>query len=348
MVIAVIAIEAPAAARVLAPLGGRPVLAWSLASALAAKSIDRIVVLSPDADVRMMVESLGVECHPTSLSCSDWLAQFSGFETLAVELSPAAPFHTGADIDAAVALLERSGCDAVVGTASPIDAILPDGRHGQVYPSAGLRVARSAGRAGKDALAVERLLIDWPRAITVDDEQGFELARMVVLASAYRTIGTLPLPDSIALICYDFDGVMTDNTVTLDEDGKESVSANRGDGLAIAAIRALGIPQVILSTEENKVVRARAAKLKIEVFHGLPDKALALRTLVQERGIDLDNVIYVGNDVNDLGAMQMAGYAIAPSDAHRTILVTANYVTDARGGYGVIREMYDAIFVKGA
>ena len=147
----------------------------------------------------------------------------------------------------------------------------------------------------------------------------------------------------LSLVCYDFDGVMTDNRVLLAEDGGEAVFVNRGDGLAISILKKLGARQVILSTETNPVVAARGRKLGIPVIQGLSDKAAALRAYAQKEDIDLARAVYIGNDVNDLAAMRLVGFAVAPVDAHDSIKATADRVTRARGGEGVIREFLDLI-----
>lgn len=147
----------------------------------------------------------------------------------------------------------------------------------------------------------------------------------------------------LSLVCYDFDGVMTDNRLLLSEDGSESVFVNRGDGLAISMLKKLGVRQIILSTESNPVVAARGRKLGIPVIQGQDDKAAALRTYAAAEGIDLGRAVYIGNDVNDLAAMRLVGHPIAPADAHESIKSVAAFITRARGGEGVVREFFDLI-----
>jgi len=146
------------------------------------------------------------------------------------------------------------------------------------------------------------------------------------------------LPD-IKLIVYDFDGVMTDNTVIVDEDGKESVVCSRADGLAVAKIKELGIPQVIISSEENKVVVARAAKLKMPVIHGVADKKAVTLAYCAEQGGDPAEVVYIGNDVNDLEAMLAVGWPVCPKDACREVRQIAKIVLPVDGGKGVVRAL---------
>ena len=149
--------------------------------------------------------------------------------------------------------------------------------------------------------------------------------------------------DKVKLVVYDFDGVMTDNRVSVDQDGRESVRANRSDGLGVGMIRGLGVEQVILSTEANPVVKARADKINLEAIHGIRDKGSALLALADKRGISVKDILFVGNDVNDADAMGLAGFKVAPADSHPSILALADYITQAPGGHGVIRELADVL-----
>jgi len=148
---------------------------------------------------------------------------------------------------------------------------------------------------------------------------------------------------NIEMMVYDFDGVMTDNRVLITEDGKEAVFVNRADGLAISAIREKGIKQIIISTEKNKVVKARADKLKIEIIQSVNDKRKVLSKYLKLRRINPKNVVYIGNDLNDLHAMKLVGWPIAPSDACREVKSIAKIVLSKKGGQGVIREVFDML-----
>ncbi|MDD5558617.1 HAD hydrolase family protein [Candidatus Methylomirabilis sp.] len=148
---------------------------------------------------------------------------------------------------------------------------------------------------------------------------------------------------AIKLMVYDFDGVMTDNRVLQLQDGTEAVWVSRADGWGIDQIRKMGIPQLILSTERNPVVAARAKKLNIEVIHGSGDKKADLLGYCSRMQIDLRSVLYVGNDVNDLEAMRVIGFPVAPADAHPSIIAIAKYVTRVKGGEGVIKELSEYV-----
>ena len=149
--------------------------------------------------------------------------------------------------------------------------------------------------------------------------------------------------NSIKLIVYDFDGVMTDNKVYLDQHGSEMVQVNRADGLGVAELKKLKINQIIISTEKNPVVNTRAEKLGIYCLQGIDNKKDVLMNYCKKNDIDLKNVAYVGNDINDKEAMGIVGYSFCPVDAHGSIKKISNHILDTKGGNGVIRELLDFI-----
>lgn len=148
---------------------------------------------------------------------------------------------------------------------------------------------------------------------------------------------------NISLLAYDFDGVMTNNKVLLNEDGKESVIVNRADGLAIDMLKKLMIPQIIISTETNKLVKKRAEKLGISVFCGIDNKLKVLKKICKDHHLSIKKVLYVGNDLNDMEIMKAVGYAVAPSDAHPEIRKIAKIIIKKKGGEGVIRGLADIL-----
>tara|TARA_Y100000031_G_C8193049_1_gene372347 strand:+ start:104 stop:592 length:489 start_codon:yes stop_codon:yes gene_type:complete len=147
----------------------------------------------------------------------------------------------------------------------------------------------------------------------------------------------------IDLIVYDFDGVMTDNRVIVAQDGIEAVVVNRSDGLGVDCLGKLGIAQLILSTETNSVVRARANKLKLQVIDSCNDKESALKDYCRQKNYDLNRVIYVGNDLNDLDVMKAVGFSVAVADADEKVKKVAKLITTKKGGEGVIKEIFGFI-----
>ncbi len=145
------------------------------------------------------------------------------------------------------------------------------------------------------------------------------------------------------LIIYDFDGVMTNNKVLVAQNGKESVICHRDDGWAIQEIKKLGIHQIILSTETNPVVLVRARKLGIPAFTGKESKLKELPFLLTEFNCTVEEVIYIGNGLNDYEIMQNVKLSICPADAHSKIKEIAHMILNTKGGDGDIMEFMDCL-----
>ena len=150
--------------------------------------------------------------------------------------------------------------------------------------------------------------------------------------------------DAVTFVAFDFDGVFTDNRVLVMEDGREAVFCSRADGLGLQALVRSGVGCLVLSTETNPVVSARAAKLGLECVQGLGDtKWEALQRILTERGIDPGRVAYVGNDINDLDCLRHVGVGICVADAYPEVKAAARFSTLRPGGQGAVREVCDLI-----
>ncbi|WP_406137055.1 cytidylyltransferase domain-containing protein [Streptomyces sp. NBC_01089] len=198
--------------------------------------------------------------------------------------------------------------------------------------AAGFRTARHRF-FGETAL----VRTDPARALEIDDPH--DLARARALAPLLD-VRTLPGRDDIDAVVLDFDGTQTDDRVLIDSDGHEIVAVHRGDGLGIAALRdTTDLKLLILSTEQNPVVAARARKLRVPVLHGIDRKDLALKQWCEEQGVAPERVLYVGNDVNDLPCFGLVGWPVAVAQAHDAVRGAARAVTTTPGGEGAIREI---------
>ena len=153
-----------------------------------------------------------------------------------------------------------------------------------------------------------------------------------------------PLLARVRLVVFDFDGVFTDNRVWVGENGEEFVSCLRSDGFGLRRLDEVGVQSLILSTEERGAVAARARKLGVPCRHGLADKLVVLREEARARGIPLDDVSYVGNDINDSTCLEAVGLPVVPADAWAEVVPLARLVLERRGGEGCVRELCDAIW----
>ncbi|WP_263169865.1 N-acylneuraminate cytidylyltransferase [Streptomyces sp. SCSIO ZS0520] len=185
----------------------------------------------------------------------------------------------------------------------------------------------------------ELVRTDPARVLEIDDPHDLARARALAPLFDAERPGALPARSDVDAVVLDFDGTQTDDRVLIDSDGKEFVSVHRGDGLGIAALRKAGLRMLILSTEQNPVVAARARKLRIPVLHGIDRKDLALKQWCEEQGIAPERVLYVGNDVNDLPCFSLVGWPVAVASAHDVVRGAARAVTTLPGGDGAIREI---------
>ena len=181
-------------------------------------------------------------------------------------------------------------------------------------------------------------LQDWQRA----EMRLKSLGSQIILPPREKNI----IPELVSLLVLDFDGVLTDDRVYVNQHGEESVAAHRGDGMGIAQVKKAGIEVVILSKEKNPVVKARADKLGIPVYQGIDEKGPELISILTDRGISSESVVYLGNDINDLPCFPLVGLAAAVADSHPLVIERAQLVLTKNGGYGAVRELCDLLLEK--
>jgi N-acylneuraminate cytidylyltransferase len=244
----------------------------------------------------------------------------------------------------------------VEGIAEPYNAprqILPP-----VYWQTGhidaIRVSTIKDKKSLTGDVIYPLVLD-PR-YTVDIDHLSDWAKYEALATSgleMVTPGTMSrvrrqMPGKIDLILCDFDGVITDNRVWVDQDGTELVAAYRSDSMRVKELRAIGIEVMILSSEQNRVVEARAKKMGVEALHGVGvhDKGRVMREVLEQKNINAENVIYIGNDLNDLPCFDVAGWSVAVADAYPEVIRAADHVLSRTGGHGALRELIDLILAR--
>ncbi len=181
-----------------------------------------------------------------------------------------------------------------------------------------------------------------------DWQRGEWLATSGELDAVWPGAQTRPYPRQVKLLVLDFDGVLSDNRVWVDENGKESIAANRSDSLGIGKLKESGVQVFVLSREENPVVARRCEKLKIGYRQGINEKGEALRQLLAELNIPAEHTVFLGNDTNDLPCFPIAGCAVAVADSHPAVLRQADQRLTQRGGHGAVRELCDLIMAINA
>jgi YrbI family 3-deoxy-D-manno-octulosonate 8-phosphate phosphatase len=147
----------------------------------------------------------------------------------------------------------------------------------------------------------------------------------------------------VRLVVFDFDGVFTDNRVWVNERGEEVLAFSRSNALGLRRLDEAGVDYLIVSTEPNPIVGARVRKLRAAYVQGIDDKLAVVRSESECRGISLEAVAYVGNDVNDADCLRAVGMPIVPADAWPEVCPPARWVLERPGGAGCVREVCDAV-----
>lgn len=191
------------------------------------------------------------------------------------------------------------------------------------------------------------LIIDSRYTVDIDTLSDWARYESVVYSAnlAMVTPGNRrrPLPDDIRLLVLDFDGVVTDNHVYVDDEGKEMVMAYRSDSIGVQALQKAGIQVIVLSSEMNPVVTARCRKMGISAVQGVLDKPVILQEYLHQQMIKNEQVVYLGNDINDTPCFPLVGCAVVVADAQPEAIRQADRVLTRKGGFGAVREMCDII-----
>ena len=182
------------------------------------------------------------------------------------------------------------------------------------------------------------VLVNPITSLEVDTVEDLELSNLI--SSQFEDINLQLIDLNLPKIIFtDFDCCLTNDKVRVNMFGRESVIVNRKDGLAIKRLNRMGIEVVIATTETNRVIQVRAKKMKIECLSGLESKVDAISSYIFARNITWSDVWYVGNDVNDLEAIEKATISFCPSDASPEMFSKADVVLSRKGGDGLLAEI---------
>ena len=377
------------------PLGGYPLLAYSIAAGLQAELVTRIIVSTDDEEIAAVAREYGAETPfirpdefardetldlPVFQHALGWLAENEDYHAdVVLQLRPTSPFRPKGLVDDAIRLLlEHPQADSVRG-------VVPSGQNpykmwriaenGSMQPLLEVKGIKEAYNTPRQDLpdtywqtghidairprailekgsmsgdVIMPLFIDPIYTVDIDTLLDWQRAEQSILEGRLEIVtpgeGKRSLPSGIKLLVMDFDGVLTDDRVWVDQDGREMVAANRADGMGLERLRKLtDIEPLVMSKETNPVVSARCRKMKVAVFQSVEDKASALKALMKEKGLSKEEVIYIGNDVNDLVCFPLVGFAVTPGDAYETVKQQADLVLKARGGHGAVRELCELL-----
>ncbi len=377
---------------------GYPLIAYSIAAALQAETVTRVIVSTDNEEIASVARDFGAEVPflrpaefaqdqtadlPVFEHALTWLNENEKYEPdVVIQLRPTSPVRPKDCIDNAVSiLLSHPDADCVRGVVlagqNPYKMwhIQPDGALKPILTVEGVREAYNAPRQELppvywqtghiDAIRPETILkkksmtgdviypliIDPSYTVDIDTMTDWRNGEQLVMEETLDMV--LPsnkkraFPEKISLVLMDFDGVMTDDRVWVDENGHEMVVAHRGDGMGVAMVQQkLGIDLIVISKEKNPVVARRCEKLHVLYHQGVDKKSTVIDTILAERNLDKKEVVYIGNDINDLECFEKVGFRVCPADAHEVIRRKADLVLRKPGGMGAVREFCDLLLAK--
>ncbi len=362
------------------PLLGKPLLAHTIDAANGSRHVTRVAVSTDDPEIAEVARRFGAEVvdRPAELAgdkASSEDALLHALDRLFPDGAPqpevfvflqcTSPLTSSDDIDALVETLQREDADsAFLATRFHHFVWRPDAsgdfhgvnhdrsvrqlrqdRPAEYFETGSGYAMRLAGfRAHRHRFFGRVAAAEMPEEHIgeIDTPADFEAieSRMRARRSAAARAA---LPQPVEALVMDFDGVLTDDTVIIDQDGVEHVRCSRSDGMGIDLLSRTGLPMIVLSREANTVVRARCDKLRLDCVHGLETKLATLEDWARRTGVSLANTVYIGNDVNDLDCMGAVGFPVAPSDAHEAARDAARLVLQNAGGNGAVRELADML-----
>ncbi|MBD9541583.1 acylneuraminate cytidylyltransferase [Ensifer sp. ENS04] len=356
------------------PLNGVPLVGRAVLAAVGSEYVSGVYVSSDSTEILGVAEKFGAVGvrRPAEISGStassesalihalQEVVSMSGkMPDMLVFLQCTSPFTTSEQIDAVVSKLvedEATSAFSAIedhgfiwqiaedGTAAGVthDDMKPRQRRQDMKPRYresgaiyAMRVPEFLERGNRFCGKTVLVPVEMP-PIEIDTPEDWALAE--AYARAYDPHRLSPKNKIKALIT-DFDGVHTDDSVIVNQDGSEAVRCSRSDGMGIEILRNRGLKMLILSREQNPVVKARAAKLQMDVLHHIRDKLPALDAWRCEHHLDWAEIAYIGNDINDLDCMKVCGMSFAPSDAHPETKAISTMVLQRSGGNGALREL---------
>lgn len=361
------------------PICGKPLVYWTVRAACGCRYIDKVYLATDSDRIKETVESfrngpeaalfakaevIGRSAESASDTASTEFAmlEFAGnydFDNI-VLIQATSPLLQASDLDRGFEAFHTDGTDSVLsvvrqkrfhwgndanGYAHPtnydvfhrprrqeFDGYLVE--NGAFYISSRADLIKSKNRVSGNIRAVE---MNEDTFFEIDEPSDWVIIEALMKKNGIAAPSEVP---EIRLFLTDCDGCLTDGGMYYSEHGDELKKFNTRDGMGFALLRQRGILTGIVTSESVDLNRRRAEKLKLDILEaGCRDKLGAIQKICEERSIDLRNVCYIGDDINDVEVIKAVGYGCCPADAVPEVKAVADYVTKAKGGEGVIREV---------
>lgn len=364
-------------------ISGKPLVYWTVKAACGCKYIDKVYVATDSDKIRETVESFksgteaelfskaqvigrSAESASDTASTESAMLEFAGnyeFDNI-VLVQATSPLLMSEDLERGFEAFAEEGTDSVLSTVRQKRFHWGNDGNGFAHPTNydvfhrprrqefdGYLVENGAFyiTSKADLLKTKNRVSGNIKAVEMNEDTFFEIdepSDWVIIEALMKKNGiTVPkeVPE-IKMFLTDCDGCLTDGGMYYSEHGDELKKFNTRDGMGFALLRKKGIITGIITSEDVDMNRRRAEKLKLDILEsGCKDKVAAVKRICLEHGINLENVAYVGDDINDLEVVKMVGLGCCPADAMPEIKDVADFVAKTKGGEGVIREVVEKI-----
>lgn len=365
------------------PMCGKPLVYWTVKAACDCSRIDKVYVATDSDQIKETVESFGMEkvevIGRSAESASDTASTESAMLEFAegrefdhiVLIQATSPMLTGKDLEQGFALFEEPDTDSVLSVVRQKRFHWEADENGYAHPT-NYDVYRRPRRQEFDGYLVENgafyitgredLLKSKNRvsgrikAVEMHEDTFFEIDELSdwVIIEALMKKNGIAVTDherlkekaaEVKIFLTDSDGCLTDGGMYYTEKGDEIKKFNTRDGMGFRLLREKGIIIGIVTGENVDMVRRRGTKLKMQEVHcGVDNKLEVVKNICEKYHCTLENVAYVGDDINDVEVLKAVGFSISVADGLRAAREAADYVTAKKGGEGAIREVVDTFF----
>ncbi len=358
-------------------MNGKPLVYWTVKAAAESEYIDKVYVATDSDVIRSTVEKFDIdkvtvigrskESADDTASTEFAMLEFAektDFDNI-ILIQATSPLLTSADIDGGFRLFEEPDCDSVLSVVRQYRFIWENGRDGFAVPKnydfnsrprrqdfdgyimengAFYITERSALLKSKCRLSGRIKAYEMPEdtAFEIDEPDDW-----IIIERLMKKREAKKERPVIKMLLTDCDGCLTDGGMYYSENGDELKKFNTRDGMGFEILRAHGIITGIITSENVELNRRRAEKLKIDELHmGVKDKLSVVKELSEKYGIPMEEIAYVGDDINDIPVLNEVGHAFCPHDAAEIVKEASVHVTSANGGGGVIREIVDKMIIE--
>jgi N-acylneuraminate cytidylyltransferase len=363
----------------LRPLGGEPLVVRAVRTLRAVEGVDQVVVTTDDAEIAYASRAAGARTidRPAELAgdtassesallhALDHLESLDRLPDVLVFAQATSPFIDGERLAEAVRLVRDGVHDVAFSVVRTHAHLWRHGEHGpegvnhdmrrrqrrqdmepQFEETGAFYVMRTDGfRRHRHRFfgSVTMVEVDQADALEIDTEHDLRLAEELLLQRRADDTDPTATPIAARLVVTAFDGVHTDGSLTLDDEGRESAVVHRADADGVQRLRRAGRPVAVLTPGPHPLARTRAETLGVDALEGTPDKLTALRAWAGDHGVALHDIAYLGHDVTDVEVLAAVGWPVVPADAHPACRVAARHVLRRAGGQGAVRELADRV-----